>query len=118
MRMTQKRVAAEKAAIELSIRRPYGMTNDALYSEIESRGYIWNAKSGAWERGSKSIFKDADGDASGLIRLRVMGHPSDVDKAVSAARKMPGYQMIESSEHYPNRRGEGVRVYCTLVEVK
>lgn len=118
MKATKKRVAAEKAAIELSIKRPQSLSNETLYSELESRGHIWNAKAGMWERGSKSMFKDADGQASGVIRLRVMGHPSDVDKAVSAARKMPGYQMIESSEHYPNRRGEGVRVYCTLVEVK
>ena len=116
MKMTKKRVAAEKTAKELKIARFSLMKNDKLYSELEAQGHIWNAKNGLWERGSKSIFKDAAGAPSGVIRFRLMGHPEDVDKAVSAARKIQGYQMIDVSEHYPNRKGEGVRVYCTLVK--
>jgi len=77
-----------------------------------------HAKLGTWERGSKSMFKDADGAPSGVIRFRLMGHPEDINKAIASARMLKGYQLIEVSEPYPNRRGEGVRVYCTLVEVK
>ena len=40
MKMTKKRVAAEKTAKELKIARFSLMKNDKLYSELEAQGHI------------------------------------------------------------------------------
>lgn len=121
--MTEKRKQAEmSAAVELQItpRKSRMMDNDTLYGRLEAAGYIWDSKLKHWKRGSKSMFKDADGDASGVIRFRFMGHPDDVHHTIKAIKdSLPHFlRLVEVSEEYPNRRGAGVRVYATLVNEK
>lgn len=118
-KMTAKRKAAESTAISNGIkhREFLKMTNDDLYGFLTDKGHIWNAKAGAWEIGSTSMFSDSDGDATGVVRLRVMAHPDDVLKAVKLLKQKLGKdaQIVEVSDPYPNRRGTGVRIYSTLV---
>jgi hypothetical protein len=63
------------------------------------------------------MFKDADGEPSGLIRLRIMANPDEIDRAVEQIRvKLHDVaRMVDLSGHYPNRKGSGVRVYATLL---
>jgi len=92
--------------------------NDKLYEWLEKRHWWWDASEGKWNKGNKpsnSIFKTDDDVASGVIRLRVMAHPDDVEIAVKQAKKTPGMRVIEVSDPYPNRKGAGVRVYLTAV---
>lgn len=120
MRMTEKRIAAEIAArevLKLSPAKSRALDNDTLYRRLNAAGHIWNSKAKNWERGSTSMFTDADGEPTGVIRLRFMGNEADVFAAVGTVKKnLPqGAVMTEVSDPYPNRRGAGVRIYATVV---
>jgi hypothetical protein len=92
--------------------------NDELYQMLADKGFWWDAANGEWtnrKQPSNSIFKTDDDVASGVIRLRVMAHPDDVDHTVALVKKTIGMRVIEVSDPYENRKGAGVRVYLTCV---
>jgi len=118
-RRTKKLKEAQKTA------RKHGLSSskfhDKQYQILENAGYTWDGST--WEqrdyvetlkRKSGSSFVDVDGKPSGLIRLRVMGHPSDVQKALTHIKTM-NLRVIEVSDEYQNRRGDGIRVYVTTL---
>lgn len=114
---TKKRIAAETALRKLGKRVFNSKTSEMLYEELAAAGYWWDSGAGEWKEGkppSTSIFENDDDLPTGVIRLRVMGHPSDMAKAVATARL--SYKVADVSDPYPNRKGPGVRVYitCTL----
>lgn len=119
MKRTKKYQEALKAYISETRQALHTKTDNAeLYEWLESRRWWWGASEGEWQKGNKpsnSIFKTDDDVASGVIRLRVMAHPDDVENAVKLAKKAPGMRVIEVSKPYPNRKGAGVRVYLTAV---
>lgn len=119
MKATKKYKAA-LSAYKTETRKSPGaeIDNAKLYEWLEKRHWWWNASEGKWAKGNKpsnSIFKTDDDVASGVIRLRVMAHPDDVEHAVKLAKKTPGMRVIDISEPYPNRKGAGVRIYLTAV---
>lgn len=119
MKRTKKFVAAETAYGNIKNKRVvHWHTHEDLYQLLENYGFWWDAKNGEWtnrKQPSNSIFKTDDDVASGVIRLRVMAHPDDVDHTVALVKKTIGMRVIEVSEPYDNRRGSGVRVYLTCV---
>lgn len=117
-KMTAKRVGAI-AALKAEGSTPRELSNkdsDTLYTTLESSGYWWNATDGEWQKGkppSTSIFKDDDGVSTGIVRIRLMGHPDDMPDAIASAKKC--FEVAEVSALYPNRKGPGVRVYITAL---
>jgi len=122
-KQTAKRIAAEKALREKfdhvggNSRYVSSLSNDDLYQRLADNHYIWDSKKGEWEKGSTSMFKDADDQPTGVVRLRVMAHPDDCGKAIALLKKKLGKDAVltEVSDPYENRKGAGVRVYSTLV---
>jgi hypothetical protein len=122
-KQTAKRVAAEKLVRETfahvgnDSRYVANFSNDELYQSLADNHYIWNSKKGTWEKGSTSMFKDADDQPTGVVRLRVMAHPDDCGRAIALLKKKLGKDAVltEVSDPYENRKGAGVRVYSTLV---
>jgi|GEM_PF-2879672 len=112
MRRTRKYVAAKKRLRELKIRTSKRENAD-IYRLLESKKQIWDAKLGKWIEGTKSMF--GDDESSGIVRLRVMAHGADVQRAVSQIKRELGVKVIEVSDEYPNRKGTGVRVYLTCM---
>lgn len=116
MRKTAKFVAAVAKAKALNLKLK--SEHDAPYKGLEAAGWYWDSDNQAWEEGKPqtSMFAGDDEDTpSGVIRLRVMAHPGDIDAAVSGAKTAKGMRCIETSDKYPNRRGVGMRVYLTFV---
>lgn len=116
MKRTKKYIAGLARLHELNGKsrgRPKRYENEALYQLLESQKQIWDHKQGLWAEGTKSMF--GDDSPSGVIRLRVMAHPQDVNQAVNTIAQQNNLKIIEQSDLYPNRRGSGVRVYLTCV---
>jgi hypothetical protein len=114
MRRTAKYVAAESTAKLLKLR----FTPRTLYDRLQEAGYIWDNRKGVWERGSTSMFKDDQGLPTGVIRLRLMAHPEDVDRACELLQvqlSAAGARLFDVSAQYPNRRGAGTRIYATVL---
>jgi len=114
---TAKRVAAETTLRQLGKRVFNSKTSEMLYEELTTAGYWWDSAEGEWTNAKKpstSIFQDDYDMPTGVIRLRVMGHTDDIQKAVAAARR--AFNVADVSEPYANRKGPGYRVYitCTL----
>jgi len=114
-KMTARRVAAiETLKKEGANRNFLSKDSDVLYDHLTTLGYWWDSSAGEWKKGkapSTSIFKDDDDLPTGIIRLRLMGHPDDMEAGIAAARR--AYDVAEVSGQYPNRKGSGVRVYIT-----
>jgi hypothetical protein len=92
--------------------------NVLIYDALESSGWFWSAKDGEWTQSkiSTSMFADDAGDPSGVVRLRLMAHPGDMDQfleLIAKALDSQGIATIETSNVYPNRRGAGLRVYLS-----
>lgn len=121
-RQTEKLIAAERTARSLGF-SPATFTNqDDLYETLINEHYAWDAKSGEWKQSKRpirsdgvesvSIFTDENGKATGIYRLRLMAHEQVIGAVVAEMRAK--LHVIEVSEkEYPNRRGDGVRVYLT-----
>lgn len=118
-RMTEKMREARRVALVENL--PAATENAEQYKILERAGYTWHK--GEWDKREKaerlrtksgSQFTDIDGRASGLIRLRVMGHPEDVHNAIHYV-KDNNWRVLDVSEPYENRRGDGVRVYITCL---
>lgn len=91
-----------------------------LYGRLESLGWFWDSDVGRWsdESRSTSMFESDDGDPSGVVRLRLMAHPGDMDfmlRLVREGLELHGCKVVEVSEKYRNRRGAGVRIYVSAV---
>lgn len=122
MRQTAKYNAARSAAHDAGIITARIQDSIQLYAALAECGYAWDSKAGIWEKSnrpinasgtaSKSIFSDDDNLPSGVYRLRVMAHPDEVDEIVRNFQRQIG-GVVEVSDHYPNRKGGGVRVYLT-----
>lgn len=98
--------------------------HDKLYALLEQQGYAWDSDAGQWQQRPRFSFEEAHGDAmqgstaqdasaTGLYRIRIMGHPADAQKALSIVQT--AHRCIEVSDPYPNRRDAGVRVYVTCL---
>lgn len=120
MRRTRKYLAARKAAFDNGI----VTTNDehaTLYDALQKQGFNWDSKLGTWSKDNAwqgSAFQDAHDQPTGVFKVRVMGHPAEIDAFVQeeiAALKQRGRRVISISETYQNRRGVGVRVYIDVV---
>lgn len=123
MKLTAKLKAAVEAAERVNLAGRYSMaTAEQMYEALIGLGMAWDAKAGTWAASkrpiradgveSKSIFSDDNNQPSGVYRLRVMAHPAELAGIVADLRKK--LTVIEISEkEYPNRRGEGVRIYLT-----
>lgn len=94
--------------------------HEAVYEALNNANFFWNATSGEWEHKqhapSNSVFQADDGTASGIVKIRIMAHPDDLESAIMALKKCPGIKVIEISEKtYPNRKGTGERIYTTAI---
>ena len=125
MKHTKKYEAAATCARRLEM--TWSIIDQAgLYDQLEKAGWYWNSKLGEWEnlKRSNSMFKNDDGKPTGVIRLRLMSHPGDMDQfmeLISEALDTYGIKVVDESNLYPNRRSAGVRVYLTAtlpIEVK
>lgn len=117
-----RRTAKYKSAITRALieKIPLGSKADqtVIYDILEKAGWYWNSKLGEWEnlKRSNSMFKNDDGEPTGVIRLRLMSHPGDMERfmeLMSEALDSYGIKVVDESNLYPNRRGAGVRVYLT-----
>lgn len=111
MKRTRKYEAAKKRIRELGLRPGKRKENAEIYQLLESHKQIWDAKAGLWIEGTKSMF--GDDEPSGIVRLRVMAHPDDVQKAIRDV-EASNLKVVEVSKEYPNK-GPGVRVYLTCM---
>lgn len=119
MRATEKFVKGHELAEKKNLPMPYPSDNENLYAMLESKGYWWNSKKKAWEKESSkpspTIFADKKGNASGIMRLRIMCHPDETQWLIQALQKNPEFTVIEVSEKaYANRHGAGERAYLTI----
>lgn len=94
--------------------------HESVYQELNDNYFFWNSKKGKWEHKeyapSTSIFEADDGTPTGIVKIRVMAHPDDLEPAIAALKKCPGIRVIEISEKtYPNRKGTGERIYTTVI---
>lgn len=95
------------------------MDHETLYECFHDLGYVWEHKQSAWEKvssedrqfmgGYASMFTSADGSPSGLVNVRVMANPADLDAIRSVLERV--FVVGRVSEPIPNRGGDGVRVY-------
>lgn len=90
--------------------------NAKVYEALEKRNVFWFPDEGIWQerqhKPSTSVFANDDGSPTGIIHIRVMGHPDDVGVAVGALILNNDPKVIDVSEKtYPNRKGKGVRQY-------
>jgi hypothetical protein len=121
MKQTAKFKAALRAAGNLLEPAEFAIVrneNAPLYDALEKRSWFWSADEGQWSENkhSSSMFADDIGDPSGVVRLRLMSHPGDMDQfmeLIAKALDAYGITRIETSNLYPNRRGAGLRVYLT-----
>jgi hypothetical protein len=115
MKRTSKRIFAEVVAVR-ELKRNYSdvtrMSNPNLYAMLGSAGFVWGSDSKKWEIKSTSMFADDLGLPSGIIRLRVMAHPDQLESAIHAIQGS-NLKVLEVSEPYDNRKGCGIRVYLT-----
>lgn len=119
MRATDKYVKAHDLAEKKGFPMPYPRDNENLYEMLESKGFWWNGKKKAWEkeatRPSTTIFADKKGKPTGIMRLRLMCHPQEVQWLIDALHDNPHFTIIETSEKtYKNRHGAGERAYLTI----
>jgi hypothetical protein len=119
MRATEKYVKGRDLAEKKDFPIPYPQDNENLYAMLEKKGFWWNGKKKAWEkestRPSTSIFADKKGKATGIMRLRLMCHPDEVEWLSDALHDNPHFTVIEESEKsYKNRKGAGYRKYLTI----
>lgn len=123
MRKTAKLDAAVKALIKLNLYHGRTFASaDALYATLSQNGYGWDAATGEWVKTARevdakgrirlSMFTDEDNMPSGVYRLRVMGHPDEIEAIVRSLKEK--LIVTDVSEYaYPNRKGQGVWVYLT-----
>lgn len=115
MKNTAKRVAALRTLLDVTKKNHSHQESPALYDTLESLSYWWDATEGKWKntpQPSTSMFLNDEGASTGLLRVRVMGMPSDFDHFMTSVRA-DGWGMIEASDPYSNRKGPGFRWYLT-----
>ncbi len=88
------------------------LPHEMLYAQLASMGYVWDSGIGKWQKGSTSLFRDSEGLPSGVVRVRIMAHPSEI--APTITRLKQSLNVIEESDLYENRKGVGVRCYLTV----
>lgn len=118
-RQTRKYVAAIQKVKDAKIY----LTNrdhESVYEALEENNFFWQPRKGEWEyrehAPSTSIFEADDGTPTGIIKIRVMGHPDDLESAIKAIKSACGLKVIEISEKsYKNRKGTGERIYTTAI---
>lgn len=116
MKNTAKRVAALRTLLNVTKKNRSDQESQTLYDTLEGLGYWWDSSTGQWKKGnppSTSVFVDDEGASTGLLRLRAMGMPGDFDHFATTVRA-DGWQLIETSDAYPNRKGPGFRWYMTF----
>ncbi len=118
-RRTRKFVAAMET---VKIAKIYLTKSDheSVYQELNDNFFFWNRKKGKWEHKehapSNSVFQADDGTPTGIVKIRVMAHPDDLESAIASLKKCPGIRVIEISEKtYKNRKGTGERIYTTVI---
>lgn len=125
MRQTAKYTAGIALARSQGASVRAGVTShEALYDTLEAKGYWWNSDAQKWTdapKPSTSVFADdGAGDIpSGVVKLRIMTHPNESDPTVKRLRELledDGFETLELSKQYENRRGIGVRVYLTVLK--
>ncbi len=119
MRATEKYNKGHELAEKKGLPMPYPRDNENLYAMLESKGFWWNGKKRQWEKESTkpstTIFADKKGKPTGIMRLRLMCHPQEVQWLIDALYDNPHFSVIEVSEKtYPNRHGAGERAYLTI----
>jgi hypothetical protein len=119
MKQTDKYAKGKFIAQQNGISFPYRVENEELYAILEKNGFWWNGKSREWEkeatRPSTTIFADKNGEATGIMRLRLMCHPDETQWLIDALHDNPHFTVIEVSEKtYANRYGAGERAYITI----
>lgn len=119
MRRTKKWTEAHATIYMKNLPMPAIKDNEKMYEVLESNGYWWNGKKKAWEkeatRPSTTIFADKKGKPTGIMRLRLMCHPDEVQWLSDALHDNPHFTVIEESDKtYANRRGAGYRKYLTI----
>lgn len=99
--------------------------HESVYEALEDNNFFWQPRKGIWEHRehapSTSIFEADDKTATGIVKIRIMAHPDDLENALKAIKSATGLKVIEISEKsYKNRKGTGERLYTTAIldEVK
>jgi hypothetical protein len=118
MRRTKKYKKALQFAREKGIDVPRRIDNAHLYEKLQKRGFWWSSRESTWNdtpQPSNSVFAETvqGNEPSGVVKIRVMAHPDEVDEFVRRVQQAPGVKIFEVSNHYQNRKGVGVRVYLT-----
>ncbi len=54
----------------------------------------------------------------GMLKLRLMGSPQEINAAISELRTLPKLRILKVSSPSPNRKDPGVRVYVDVEVVK
>lgn len=117
-RKTRKYRAGRSAYCQIAPDKSVPRDNSKLYQLLEDAGYWWQSKSGQWtvaEKPSTSIFEDNTGEATGIVKIRIMCHPHDLKQATIGLKASEHFRIAEISESYPNRKGSGSRVYVDAV---
>lgn len=96
------------------------------YPVLAKAGFAWDSTKQLWFKTKRPVdptgremaseFTDDENLPSGVVRLRLMGHPDDLEILLPILKS--ALQMIEISEPYPNRGGAGVRIYTQAKLVK
>jgi hypothetical protein len=100
--------------------------NGDLYATLAANQFAWNSEDQTWFKTKRPVdptgrekaseFTDDENLPSGVVRLRLMGHPDDLKVLLPILKS--ALNMIEISEPYPNRGGAGVRIYTQAKLVK
>lgn len=118
-RKTKKYVAGYRTILENKL-KIHIHNHEEMYQGLEAQNWFWNPKQGIWEHKefapSTSIFEADDGTPTGIVKIRVMAHPDDMEAAIVALKQCPQWRVIEISEKsYKNRKGSGYRLYTTVI---
>lgn len=112
---TVKRTQALRALKDITGKDHSRKDSQTLYDTLEAQSYHWDSSDALWKNTpppSTSMFKDDEGNPSGVLRVRLMGMEPDAEAFLKAVT-VKGWTLIDKSSAYPNRKGPGWRWYLT-----
>lgn len=120
MKNTKKRVEAEKLLRRLGKRFKTLAENVVLYEMLNELEYRWTSELGKWETFDEWFERKPK--VTGIIRVRVIAEPDDLDCALGTIRtglELQGFTITAESAPYtsgnhPKYKGQtALRVYIT-----
>lgn len=120
MKLTKKRVEAEKLLKKLGKRFKTQAENVTLYEMLNQLEYRWTSELGKWE--TFDDWFERRPKITGVARVRVIAEPHDLNEVLAAVKtgiSMSGWVIADESQPYdssrnPKYRGNtSLRVYLT-----